>query len=131
MSFANLELNPAINKAIQLCGYSKPTPIQAKAITLILAEKDVVASASSGTRKTTANILPTLERLAKLFSNKKTRILILTPTRQLANQISKSVAIYGKFLRFNAVNLEGGMPYHHQIRDLQRGADIIVATPGR
>ena len=64
-------------------------------------------------------------------STKKTRILILTPTRELANQITKAASTYGKFLRFNIVKLVGGMPYHHQIKDLARGADIIVATPGR
>lgn len=131
MSFIKLDLNGAIHKAIAACGYNTPTPIQEKSIPLILAGKDVVASAATGTGKTAAFVLPALELLSKQNGNKKPRVLILTPTRELANQITKAAALYGKFLRFNIVNLVGGMPYHQQLRDLKRGADLIVATPGR
>lgn len=131
MSFSQLNLHPEIAKALQVCGYTTPTPIQAKSIPEILLRKDVVACAQTGTGKTAAFVLPALHQLAAQKSNRKTKILILTPTRELAEQITKAANNYGKFLRFNIVSLVGGMPYHHQIRDLQRGADIIVATPGR
>lgn len=131
MSFTQLKLNPKIFKAITACGYSQPTPIQAQSIPDILLGKDLVASAQTGTGKTAAFVLPALHRLCTQPSSKKTRILILTPTRELSNQITKAISIYGKFLRFNMVNLVGGMPYYSQIKGLARGADIIVATPGR
>ena len=130
-NFDQLNLNPNIFKAITACGYTKPTPIQAKSIPDILNGKDLVASAQTGTGKTAAFVLPALHRLSEQKPSKKTRVLILTPTRELASQITKAASIYGKFLRFNVVSLVGGMSYHHQIKDLARGADIIVATPGR
>lgn len=130
-SFAQLNLHPNIAKGLSGCGYTTPTPIQAQSIPDILNGKDLVASAQTGTGKTAAFVLPALHRLSMTGSTKKTRILILTPTRELASQITKAAHAYGKFLRFNIVSLVGGMPYHHQIRDLSRGADIIVATPGR
>lgn len=131
MTFSELNLNSNIHKAIIACGYLKPTPIQAQSIPNILEGKDLIASAQTGTGKTAAFVLPALHKLCLNKPNKKTSVLILTPTRELANQITKSIGIYGKFLRYSVVNLVGGMPYHHQIRDLGRGADIIVATPGR
>lgn len=130
VSFAQLNLDSNIYKAIEACGYTQPTPIQAQSIPDILLGKDLVASAQTGTGKTAAFVLPALQRLSREPS-KKTRVLILTPTRELANQIMKAASLYGKFLRFNIVSLVGGMPYHNQIKDLARGADIIVATPGR
>jgi len=131
MSFAELNLNSNIYKALTHCGYTEPTPIQAQAIPDILNGKDIVASAQTGTGKTAAFVLPALHKLASEPAAKKTRILILTPTRELASQITTAANKYGKFLRFNIVNLVGGMPYHQQIKALARGADIIVATPGR
>lgn len=131
VNFKELSLDTNIYKAISACGYTKPTPVQAQSIPHILAGKDIVASAQTGTGKTAAFVLPALHRLSTQQPIKKTRILILTPTRELANQITKAAGMYGKFLQFNIVNLVGGMPYHQQIRELARGADIIVATPGR
>ncbi len=131
MSFIQLNLDPNINKAIAACGYTKPTSIQARSIPDILSGRDVIASAQTGTGKTAAFVLPALHRLSLQKSSKKTCVLILTPTRELASQITKAASLYGKYLRFNIVSLVGGMPYHAQIRDLARGADIIVATPGR
>lgn len=131
MSFESLNLCPEINKALSACGYTIPTPVQASSIPLILQGKDLVASAQTGTGKTAAFVLPALHHLASVSANKKTRILILTPTRELATQITKAAGVYGKFMRYNIVSLVGGMPYGNQIRDLARGADIIVATPGR
>ncbi|HLB42332.1 MAG TPA: DEAD/DEAH box helicase [Gammaproteobacteria bacterium] len=131
MSFEKLNLHPKIFKAIQACGYTQPTPIQQKAIPVILERKDLVASAQTGTGKTAVFVLSALHYLHQHAAIKKIRVLILTPTRELANQITKAVSIYGKFSHFTVVSLVGGMPYHHQIRDLTRGADIVVATPGR
>jgi superfamily II DNA/RNA helicase len=124
-NFNDFNLNSNICKAIELCGYTTPTPVQAKAIPEILAGRDVVVSAQTGTGKTAAFVLPAMHDLGEQA------VLILTPTRELASQITKAADTYGKFMRFNIVSLVGGMPYHNQIRDLARGADIIVATPGR
>lgn len=131
MSFSQLCLNPNIYKAIHTCGYTSPTPIQTHSIPNILNGKDVVASAQTGTGKTAAFILPALHLLSQQPSSKKTRVLVLTPTRELASQITQAAMTYGKFLTFKIANLVGGMPYHQQIKALMRGADIIVATPGR
>jgi len=129
MSFTVLNQN--INKALSICGYTTPTPIQAKAIPTILAGKDVVASSQTGSGKTAAFVLPALHHLSLLKPSKKTRILILTPTRELASQIMQAAKTYGKFLKFNIISLVGGMPYGPQIKNLSQGADIIIATPGR
>ncbi len=130
-TFAQLDLHPQIFKAISACGYTQPTPIQARSIIDILNGMDVVASAQTGTGKTAAFVLPALHRLSTTKATQKPRILILTPTRELATQITKAAEKYGKFLRFNIVSLVGGMPYHQQLRKLSRPVDIIVATPGR
>lgn len=131
MSFSQLDLNSNIYKAIVACGYTQPTPIQTCSIPPILEGKDLVASAQTGTGKTAAFILPALQLLSRQAPSKKTRVLILTPTRELASQITQAAMTYGKFLNFKIANLVGGMPYHQQIKALSRGADIIVATPGR
>lgn len=130
-NFSELNLHANIAKAITACGYTQPTPVQAQSIPGILEGHDLVASAQTGTGKTAAFVLPALHRLAAEGASKKTRVLILTPTRELASQITKAASMYGKFLQFKIVSLVGGMPYHNQIKDLSRGADIIVATPGR
>lgn len=133
-SFHALNLHPNLGKALDICQYTKPTPIQAKAIPQILAGKDVAASAQTGTGKTAAFVLPALNKLLQVEGGKrsgKPRILILTPTRELATQITKAASLYGKFCQYNIISLLGGMPYGNQIKDLARGADIIVATPGR
>lgn len=135
MTFAQFNFNPAISKAIHICGYTKPTAIQTSSIPDILRGKDLVASAQTGTGKTAAFVLPMLHRLSVptslTRSVRKPRILILTPTRELATQITEAAGKYGKFLRFNIVSLVGGMPYRKQLNDLSRPVDIIVATPGR
>lgn len=131
MSFANLNLSSQISKAINVCGYTKPTPIQARCIPDILHGKDLVASAQTGTGKTAAFVLPALQKLTIKKNSSGPRILILTPTRELASQITKAAGTYGQFLRFNMASLVGGMPYRQQIRDLSRDVDMIVATPGR
>ncbi|MDR3477404.1 MAG: DEAD/DEAH box helicase [Gammaproteobacteria bacterium] len=130
-TFASLNLDPNISKALEACGYTKLTPIQASSIPEIMLGKDIVASAPTGTGKTAAFVLPALHRLSLSPSTNKPRILILTPTRELAAQITIAAGKYGKFMRFNIVSLVGGMPYRQQLRDLSRAVDIVVATPGR
>lgn len=131
MSFDTLSLHASIKKAIATLGYTTPTPVQEKAIPVILEGRDVVACAQTGTGKTAAFVLPALNRLANEPRSKHPRILVLTPTRELATQITKAAFQYGRQMRFNMASLVGGMSYQHQIRDLQRGADMIIATPGR
>jgi len=133
VSFPSFNLAPPIYQALNLCGYENPTPVQSLSIPKILNHHDVVVSAQTGTGKTAAFVLPALDLLSKQppCPGKKPLILILTPTRELATQITKSARNYGKYLRFSIANLVGGMPYGGQIKDLMRGADIIIATPGR
>lgn len=131
MSFSEFNLNPAIYRAIEACGYKTPTPVQAHAIPAILKGNDLVATAQTGTGKTAAFVLPSLHRLCLSKNNSKPRLLILTPTRELANQITQAVTLYGKFLPFKLVSLLGGMPYRQQLKGLKKPHDIIVATPGR
>ncbi|MHB1948548.1 MAG: DEAD/DEAH box helicase [Gammaproteobacteria bacterium] len=131
MTFAQMNLDTSISKAIDACGYSKPTPVQQRAIPEILNGHDVVASAQTGTGKTAAFVLPSLHRLSLEKTARKPRILILTPTRELATQITTAARKYGKFLNFNMASLVGGMSYRQQLRDLSRAVDMIVATPGR
>ncbi len=130
-TFEQLNLNAHVLKAITTCGYTTPTTIQSRSIPYIISGKDIVASAQTGTGKTAAFVLPALDRLASSPSKGKPRILILTPTRELATQINDAVARYGKYLQPNIVSLLGGMPYHKQLKALSRQVDIIVATPGR
>lgn len=135
MSFSNLQLNETILKAIKVCGYTTPTPVQAKAIPQVLAGHDVIATAQTGTGKTAAFVLPALQRLSTpSTSTKKSkgpRVLVLTPTRELANQITTAVSTYGKFMRIRSGVILGGMPYFEQQRLLSQPVDLIVATPGR
>jgi superfamily II DNA/RNA helicase len=131
MTFAQFNFNPNITKAIQACGYNIPTPIQLRSIPDILEGKDLVASAQTGTGKTAAFILPALQRLSLDKSTIKPRVLVLTPTRELAAQIIDAAERYGKFLNFNMVTLIGGASYRQQLKGLSRPCDIIVATPGR
>lgn len=130
-SFAHLDLHPNIAKALKACGYENPTPIQSRSIPEILEGKDLVASAQTGTGKTAAFVLPALQRLCEGKPQSKPRVLILTPTRELAAQITDAAGRYGKFMQCNIVSLVGGMPYRQQLRQLSRPVDMIVATPGR
>jgi superfamily II DNA/RNA helicase len=137
MTFAQMNLNADVVKAITTCGYTTPTPIQASSIPEILKGKDLVASAQTGTGKTAAFVLPILHHLAanpikKAYTkNPSPEFLILTPTRELATQITDAAEKYGRFLDFNIVSVVGGMPIRQQLRNLSRPTDIVVATPGR
>jgi superfamily II DNA/RNA helicase len=132
-TFATLGLAPAILKAIEDSGYTVPTPIQAQAIPEALAGQDLMASAQTGTGKTAAFILPALQRLSveSAVRSKGPRVLVLTPTRELAQQVSDAANKYGKNMRVKVVSILGGMPYPLQNKLLSGFVDILVATPGR
>ncbi|HEY8119579.1 MAG TPA: DEAD/DEAH box helicase [Methylophilaceae bacterium] len=133
MSFENLNLNPAILRAIEESGYTTATPIQEQAIPEILAGHDLMASAQTGTGKTAAFALPALNLLATPHPSKSRgpRILVLVPTRELAAQVNEAARKYGKFIRARTVSIVGGMPYPLQNKLLSQPLDILVATPGR
>ena len=133
LSFESLNLDPAILRAIEESGYTTPTAIQAQAIPEVIAGHDLMASAQTGTGKTAAFMLPALNLLATPHESKSRgpRILVLTPTRELAAQVNEAARKYGKFLRARTVSIVGGMPYPLQNKLLSQPLDILVATPGR
>jgi superfamily II DNA/RNA helicase len=133
ITFASLGLPPLILKALEEAGYTTPTPIQAQAIPEIMAGHDLMASAQTGTGKTAAFILPSLNRLStpSEVRSKGPRVLVLTPTRELAQQVSDAATKYGKNMRLKVVSILGGMPYPLQNKLLSNPVDILVATPGR
>jgi superfamily II DNA/RNA helicase len=132
-SFSDFSFDAHILKALEHAGYAAPTPVQAEAIPPALAGRDVLATAETGTGKTAAFVLPALQRLAAPVSRRPRgpRVLILTPTRELAAQVTKAARSYGHFLRVNIVEVVGGMPYRQQLQLLSKPVDVIVATPGR
>ena len=133
MSFETLQLNPAILRAVANCGYSEPTPIQARAIPEILAGRDLLANAQTGTGKTAAFMLPVLERLSEVRRGPKgtPRVLVVTPTRELAAQVTEATRNYGRFINLRSAVILGGTPYVNQYRDLGGSIDLVVGTPGR
>ena len=133
MSFESLNLHPTILRAIEEAGYTTPTPIQSQAIPEVLAGRDLMASAQTGTGKTAAFTLPALNLLATPHESKSRgpRILVLVPTRELAAQVNESARKYGKYIRARTVSIVGGMPYPLQNKLLSQPLDILVATPGR
>jgi superfamily II DNA/RNA helicase len=133
VTFDKLALHPSILKALSDSGYSVPTPIQAQAIPLALEGRDLMASAQTGTGKTAAFVLPTLQRLTTPSTGhgRGPRVLVLTPTRELANQVTEASMKYGKHLRFRIGSVVGGVSYPPQMRLLSQLLDILVATPGR
>lgn len=136
MAFDQLGLSPALLCALNELGYDTPTPIQSEAIPLVLAGRDLLAGAQTGTGKTAAFALPLLERLypdgaLRAGQPRKVRALVLTPTRELAVQVHDSIRAYGKNIRFNSTTIFGGVGMGGQVQALRRGMDILVATPGR
>ena len=133
MNFDNLGLIPSLLKAVKEKGYQEPSPIQEKAIPLILKGRDILASAQTGTGKTAGFTLPLLQSLSSNRSNGKRNIraLILTPTRELAAQVADSIEVYGSNLDIKTIVLYGGVSINPQIYKLRKGVDIVVATPGR
>ncbi|WP_305075328.1 DEAD/DEAH box helicase [Propionivibrio sp.] len=133
MKFTELGLAPEILRAIADQGYETPTPIQAQAIPVVLAGHDLMACAQTGTGKTAGFTLPIINRLAnsKTTGPRKIRVLILTPTRELAAQVEESVRTYGAHLPVKSLVIFGGVGINPQIAALKKGVDILVATPGR
>ncbi|MDG6349085.1 DEAD/DEAH box helicase, partial [Luteimonas sp. 8-5] len=134
MTFETLGLSPALLRALAENGFSAPTPIQAQASPLALAGNDLLGGAQTGTGKTAAFGLPLLQRLSKVTPAKgprKPRALVLVPTRELAVQVADSLKTYGRHLHLNVTTIYGGAGMGPQVDNLRRGADILVATPGR
>ncbi|MEE2024385.1 DEAD/DEAH box helicase [Alkalimonas mucilaginosa] len=133
MSFASLGLSAPLLAAIQAEGYDTPSPIQAQAIPAVLAGRDLMAAAQTGTGKTAGFTLPLLQRLAegKPASANQARALILTPTRELAAQVGDSVVRYGSRLPLRSTIVFGGVKINPQMQKLRKGVDILIATPGR
>jgi ATP-dependent RNA helicase RhlE len=137
MNFEELNLAPAILKAVREEGYETPTAIQAQAIPVVLAGHDLLGGAQTGTGKTAAFTLPMLHRLSmsrsaqNKFGGTGIRALVLTPTRELAAQVEESIRTYGKYLQLSSTVIFGGVGMNPQISKLKKGVDILVATPGR
>ena len=134
MSFTNLGLNESLLKAIKDQGYDTPTPIQKQAIPVVIEGKDVLAAAQTGTGKTAGFTLPLLERLSethpKMHKN-QIRVLVLTPTRELAAQVAESIKTYGKYMKYSSTVIFGGVGINPQLATIRKGVDIVIATPGR
>ncbi len=130
MSFTDLGLKPELVRAVADKGYATPTPIQREAIPAVLAGRDVLAGAQTGTGKTAAFVLPILQNLAAP-AGRAPRALVLTPTRELAAQVAESARAYGRHVDLRTVVLFGGVSEKPQIAALRAGCDLLVATPGR
>jgi ATP-dependent RNA helicase RhlE len=132
ITFDQLGLDEHLLAAVKFQGYIKPSPIQAQAIPVILEGRDILAGAQTGTGKTAAFTLPTLQLLNKPGDfGHRPRALVLTPTRELAAQVAESVATYGQNFKLRSTVIFGGVGINPQIQKLRRGVDIVVATPGR
>lgn len=134
MTFEDLHLNKNILRAIEELGYKEPTPIQQKVIPLVLEEKDLIGCAQTGTGKTAAFAMPIIHYLHKIGNTKKAKkakVLIITPTRELALQIHDNFTQYAKYTNVTSITLYGGMSIKPQIEQLNKGADVIIGTPGR
>jgi ATP-dependent RNA helicase DeaD len=130
--FATLGLDPRIVSSLAALGYEEPTPVQREAIPPILAGRDVLGQAATGTGKTAAFALPLLHLVdPTLDPRERTAALILVPTRELAMQVAEAVHKYGKAMGIVALPIYGGAPMETQLRALKRGVDVVVATPGR
>ena len=129
-TFSQFELKPALHKALDEVGYETPTPIQEQTIPLLLEKKDVLGQAQTGTGKTAAFALPLLSNLN--LRQKDPQVLVLTPTRELAIQVAEAFKKYASQMKsFHVLPIYGGQEYRGQIRGLQRGAHVVVGTPGR
>ena len=133
MNFDDLNLIEPLLRAVREQGYTEPTPIQQQTIVPLLAGRDVLGCAQTGTGKTAAFALPILQRLdaTQTPGPKKLRVLVLAPTRELALQISESFTAYGKYTKATATVIFGGVGQEPQVRAIRRGVDVLVATPGR
>jgi ATP-dependent RNA helicase RhlE len=135
MPFSTLGLSPTLTLPLAELGYSQPTPVQLEAIPVVLSGRDLLARAQTGTGKTAAFGLPMIDRLLvrgrRTAGARRPRGLVLVPTRELALQVHKALLTYGAPVSLRATAIFGGVPIRGQILALQRGTDIIVATPGR
>ena len=133
MSFSTLGLSDPLLRAVSDKGYTTPSPIQAEAIPAVLKGHDVMAAAQTGTGKTAGFTLPLLHKLSKgsLAKPNQARALVLTPTRELAAQIAENVEAYGKYLNLRSAVVFGGVKINPQMMKLRKGADVLIATPGR
>ena len=133
MNFDQLNLAPAILRAVQEQGYTEPTPVQAQAIPVVLQGHDLLAGAQTGTGKTAGFTLPMLHKLSTTPARQPgaIRALVLTPTRELAAQVEESVRTYGQYLDLKSTVIFGGVGMNPQVDRIRRGVDILVATPGR
>ena len=132
MSFSNLGLSPKVESAVEAAGFETPTPIQAQAIPVAVAGRDVLGIAQTGTGKTASFVLPMLTRLERGRARARMpRTLILEPTRELAAQVAEAFELLGKNHKLTVALLIGGVSYEEQNKKLDRGADVVIATPGR
>ncbi|HTB84886.1 MAG TPA: DEAD/DEAH box helicase [Candidatus Sulfotelmatobacter sp.] len=131
MAFSKLGLSEKVLEGVRAAGYTVPTPIQLRAIPLVLSGRDVIGSAQTGTGKTAAFALPILSRLAQHSKDRFPRALILEPTRELAAQVETSFRDYSRFTDLKTTVVFGGVGYGKQNDEMKSGTDIIVATPGR
>jgi len=135
MSFMNLGLSKPLLDALAAKDYTQATPIQSKAIPTVLTGRDLLGIAQTGTGKTAAFMLPSLQRLAanrpQFLKPGQVRMLVLAPTRELASQIAESAKTYGRFMQLSVGVIFGGVPNGKSVRTVQRGLDVLVATPGR
>ncbi|MDH5228181.1 MAG: DEAD/DEAH box helicase [Gammaproteobacteria bacterium] len=133
MSFDNLGLKPELLRAVEERGYTVPTPVQLRAIPEVLARRDLLAGAQTGTGKTAGFVLPILQLLTAdgVVRSRTPRVLVLVPTRELAAQVAESAMTYGKYVPVSVTVVFGGVGFHPQAESLRRGTDIVVATPGR
>ncbi len=130
MSFKDFQFHPKVNAGVTACGYTSPTPIQKEAIPSILAGRDMIGLAQTGTGKTAAFVLPILQRLLD-GPRKKVRVLIVAPTRELAEQIHENIEIMAQKTGLNSVVIYGGVGKQPQIKRIRSGVEIVVACPGR
>src|SRR4051794_40299256 len=128
MPFKALNLADSVLRGVQAAGYTDPTPIQLRAIPVVLGGGDLIASAQTGTGKTAAFALPILSRLG---THGRARVLVLEPTRELAAQVETAFRDFARFTDLRTVAIFGGVGYGLQRTELKRGVDILVATPGR
>src|ERR1700745_3223240 len=129
MPFSKLGLSNAMVEGVKAMGYNEPTPIQLRAIPLILSGQDVIGSAQTGTGKTAAFALPILSQLGE--HQREPRVLILEPTRELGAQVATALRDSARFTNLKAAVLYGGVGYGRQMDALREGVDVIIATPGR
>src|SRR4051794_3843326 len=130
--FAALGLDESLVSALSALGYEEPTPIQREAIPPLIAGRDLLGQAATGTGKTAAFALPILQRMAAASERRRDPVaLVLVPTRELATQVSEALHKYGRSLGVRVLPIYGGQPIVRQLKALERGVDVVVATPGR